>query len=108
MIYMSYWGQHRNVPVPVANEKFMPVSGMKPKGVLKKYYVDYAVNLQVPAGPEDQFLEQYLKPSDRENLIEHSLPLLPQTDFYDTETFGPEEDPVEFVMRPERREVREV
>ena len=47
LIYMSYWGQNRGVPQPVANQEFMPVSGIKPKAKLKKYYVDYAVNLQV-------------------------------------------------------------
>lgn len=98
LIYMSYWGQNRGVPQPVANQEFMPVSGIKPKAKLKKYYVDYAVNLQVPAGPEDQFLDKYLNPSARENFIEHRLPMLPMTDRFDTATFGPHEDPVEFVM----------
>lgn len=37
-------------------------------------------------------------PSARENFIEHRLPRLPMTDRFDTATFGPHEDPVEFVM----------
>lgn len=37
-------------------------------------------------------------PSARENFIEHRLPMLPMTDRFDTATFKPHEDPVDFVM----------
>jgi len=97
-IYLSYWGQHRGLPKPKANAEFMPVSGLKPKAKLKKVYVDYAVNLQVPLGTEDQFLEQYLNPSKREDFIEHKLPWLPETDRFDTASFREGEDCVQFAM----------
>ena len=43
-------------------------------------------------------LVQLRNPAGHENFIEHNLPLLPMTDRFDTTTFRPNEDPVEFVM----------
>ena len=55
--------------------------------------------LQVPLGTEDQFLEQYLNPSKREDFIEHKLPWLPETDRFDTASFREGEDCVQFAMK---------
>lgn len=57
------------------------------------------LELQVPIGSEDQFLEQYLNPSNRENFIEHMLPWLPETDRFDTSSFREGEDCVKFAMK---------
>ncbi|CAK9067484.1 unnamed protein product [Durusdinium trenchii] len=99
MIYISYYLQHRNVKQPAADAKHMPVSDLKPKGELKKFWVDFALNLQVPQGPEEQLPDRYLNPTSRENYIERHLTVLPMTEYSFYDSFGPDENPVDFVMK---------
>ena len=68
----------------------MPVSGLRPREQLQKGLLDYALFLQVPYGSADEF------ELSSETAIEQSLTFLPQSEHL--ETFGPDENPVEFVM----------
>eukprot|EP00913_Durusdinium_trenchii_P015080 g14142.t1 len=88
-----------NVKQPAADAKHMPVSDLKPKGELKKFWVDFALNLQVPQGPEEQLPDRYLNPTSRENYIERHLTVLPMTEYSFYDSFGPDENPVDFVMK---------
>ena len=73
------------------NPRYMPVSGLRPKEQLPKGYLDYALSLQVPYGSADEF------ELSSESLIEQKLTILPQS--LDLQSFGPDENPVEFVMK---------
>ncbi|CAE7947026.1 SWA2, partial [Symbiodinium sp. KB8] len=97
MVYLSHIVLHWNAPIPEANEKFMPLDLMRPKEPLKKVYLDYTLNLQVPLGDTDQFLRPYLRPKWSQNFIEHNLSLWPAFDRIDE--FAPEENCVEYVMK---------
>mmetsp|Transcript_9132 Transcript_9132/g.21941 ORF Transcript_9132/g.21941 Transcript_9132/m.21941 type:complete len:642 (+) Transcript_9132:17-1942(+) len=83
----------RTQPKPVGPE-CMPVSGLAPKEVLPKGFLDYALNLRVPFSSADEF---GLADSNKvQGFVERSLTHLPQSEHF--ETFGPNENPVEFVM----------
>mmetsp|Transcript_76798 Transcript_76798/g.183983 ORF Transcript_76798/g.183983 Transcript_76798/m.183983 type:complete len:652 (-) Transcript_76798:75-2030(-) len=97
MIYLSYYGLNAGAPLPKANTHFMPVADMKPRAVLEKYYMDYALNIQVPKGSEDQFLKEFISPEIAANFIEHRLHWWVMTDRFDE--FGPDDNPVEFAMK---------
>ncbi|CAK9005933.1 unnamed protein product [Durusdinium trenchii] len=96
LIYFFYYFQHRGIKDPKASAEFMPVEGMAPRRVLEKQYLDYGLNIQVPKGAEDQFLEQYLSPKLLENFIEDRMHWLPRHEHWNE--FGPDENPVDFVM----------
>eukprot|EP00913_Durusdinium_trenchii_P000236 g217.t1 len=82
---------------PKADARFMPVDKLSSRKVLKKQYMDYGLNIQVPKGAEDQFLEEYHSPTLLENFIEDRLHWLPRSERF--ETFAPDENPVDFVMK---------
>jgi len=90
VIYMVHMLMTINSPVPNAGPEFMPVSGLRPREQLQKGLLDYALFLQVPYGSSDEF------ELSSETAIEQSLTFLPQSEHL--ETFGPDENPVEFVM----------
>ena len=75
----------------------MPLDLMRPKGPLKKVYLDYTLNLQVPLGDTDQFLRPYIRPMWSQNFIEHNLSWWPAFDRMSE--FAPEENCVEYVMK---------
>ena len=70
--------------------RFMPVSGLRPREELPKSFLDYALFLRVPLGSADEFS------LSSESMIERAMSVLPQSEHL--ETFGPDENPVEYVM----------
>lgn len=84
---------------PDASPKHMPVSRMRPKGPLEKDRIRFALNIQVPKWGEEEFKD----PSSSSvgncvgTFIEKHLSQLPMMEQFDT--FEPDEDPVEYVMR---------
>ncbi|CAE7808314.1 LOX1 [Symbiodinium sp. CCMP2456] len=90
VIYTVHMLMTINAAVPNAGPEFMPVSGLRPREELPKGLLDYALFLQVPYGSSDEF------ELSSETALEQSLTFLPQSQHL--ETFGPDENPVEFVM----------
>ncbi|CAK9033947.1 unnamed protein product [Durusdinium trenchii] len=97
LIYLAFYVQHSGLRTPKADARFMPVDKLSSRKVLKKQYMDYGLNIQVPKGAEDQFLEEYHSPTLLENFIEDRLHWLPRSERF--ETFAPDENPVDFVMK---------
>ncbi|CAE7702595.1 cel6A, partial [Symbiodinium pilosum] len=91
LIYVTHVILSWTAPIPNAGPEYMPVSGLRPKEQLPKGYLDYALSLQVPYGSADEF------ELSSESLIEQKLTILPQS--LDLQSFGPDENPVEFVMK---------
>jgi hydroperoxy icosatetraenoate dehydratase/isomerase len=81
---------------PNATEEFMPVEKIRPKEVLEKSRIPYALNIQVPLGSAEEFTDDPISASGTVQLGEQILSALPMTD--DFQAFEEGEDPVAYIM----------
>ncbi|CAK0810817.1 unnamed protein product [Prorocentrum cordatum] len=96
LTYFAYQSLLLSRATPDTSPQFMPVDKITPKMQLEKYQLSYALNIQVPVGFEEEFLGDPILPNRITQRLEETLSYIPQTDRF--ETFGPDEDPVEFAM----------
>uniref|UniRef100_A0A7S2M8G6 Lipoxygenase domain-containing protein n=1 Tax=Zooxanthella nutricula TaxID=1333877 RepID=A0A7S2M8G6_9DINO len=94
--YLAYQSILLSRTQPDAGPKCMPIELIGPKRKLTKYVLDYALNIKVPKGTEEEFLESDLLPTAISQFFEERLSLWPQTDKFDN--FTEREDPVAYVM----------
>ncbi|CAK9104802.1 unnamed protein product [Durusdinium trenchii] len=92
ILYLAHFNSVRSHVPPNAGPEFMPVSGLKPRGELAKGLLDYALFLRVPFATAEEFGNV-----DEPTFIEKAISSLPEREHF--ETFGRDENPVEFVMK---------
>jgi len=95
LTYLAFQSVLIGRPTPTA-DKDMPVNKMKPKAVLAKNTIEYALNISVPKGSEEEFSNDSLVNGQIVQFLEESLSNLPQ--FESFEEFAEGEDPVEYIM----------
>jgi len=83
---------------PDTSAKYFPIGRIKPKRKLVKHDIEYALNLKIPVGDEEDLLTSSMQPGALTRFIEANLAkTLPMRDRF--ETFEDDEDPVAYVMR---------
>jgi len=84
--------------LPMAGPETLPISGLlpiPPGGQLEKFQVDYAVNIAVPKGSQEEF-GRGAHNTGLNDWVKRHLSKLPMSQSFDT--FADDEDPVAYVM----------
>eukprot|EP00928_Gymnodinium_smaydae_P022459 TRINITY_DN18857_c0_g1_i1.p1 TRINITY_DN18857_c0_g1~~TRINITY_DN18857_c0_g1_i1.p1 ORF type:complete len:660 (+),score=63.15 TRINITY_DN18857_c0_g1_i1:65-2044(+) len=81
---------------PDCSPEFMPAAKMRHEEILKKYTLEYALNVKVPKGCEEEFTSEPISADSLSQWLEENLSKLPMTDSF--VEFEPDEDPVAYMM----------
>lgn len=97
LTYFAYQSLLLSRKDPDTSPTYLPVDKITPKQQLDKYQISYALNIKVPVGFEEEFLDDPILPSRIVQRVEEVLSYIPQNDTFDT--FTPDEDPVAYAMK---------